>query len=82
MITLIGSRCTASNRLSRGVLMRRFLLGNVNVAMLCSVLWDLSHMFFDIIIYYEVVCRHSSVAERLPLAEKVIGSIPIVCLNA
>lgn len=44
MITLIGSRCTHSNVLSRGVLITRFLLGNVNVALLCSVLWDESHV--------------------------------------
>ncbi len=32
MITLIGSRCKASNRLSRGVLIPRFLLGNLKIA--------------------------------------------------
>lgn len=29
MITLIGTRCKHSNMLSRGVLIRRFLLGNI-----------------------------------------------------
>ena len=47
MITLIGSRCKTSNRFSRGVLIPRFLLGNVNIALpkkgaslLCPVIWN------------------------------------------
>ena len=32
MITLIGTRCKHSNVLSRGVLIRPFLLGNLEIA--------------------------------------------------
>ncbi len=34
MITLIGTRCTQSNLLSRGVLIARFLLGNLEIKLL------------------------------------------------
>ena len=37
MITLIGTRCKHSNVLSRGVLISRFLLGNVKTTKACKV---------------------------------------------
>ena len=50
MITLIGSRCKAGNRFSRGVLIPRFLLGNLKIALirnnkklLYPVIWNKFH---------------------------------------
>jgi len=42
MITLIGSRCTASNRFSQGVLIRQsFLLGNMEISGRFPFLFDM-----------------------------------------
>ena len=43
MTRLIGTRCKHSNVLSRGVLIARILLGNLEIiCSLCSAKWDQS----------------------------------------
>ena len=64
MITLIGSRCTASNRFSRGVLIRRFLLGNLKITIHVCVCFYLCKKisWFDCAEYrvYSAESRHET----------------------